>query len=433
VAGQHRHIVVVGGGIIGSCAAYHLLQTGARVTIIEAAQCGLATSGAGAGFVSHWSAGMIPMGSQGYHLQQYGIDFYKSLGRHGQKRGEDIGLRAGGTLMLSLTIEGFETHLRPVLESPHAPKEMQYLHPRDIAAKAGMLVDPAKIYAGAYNPLGIQFDTSLGLKLLVDEIADMGGDYREKTRLLEIADRAQGVIITTDKGKIEADGAVLAAGAWNGALVRALGWHLPMLRVLATRVTTDGRGLPSPLPTIQCRELRLWLRETFGAIMWGTGGHYHPLHRLDEKESAQCPATETASRIEPGQPHIQRLMQKMVDEDLAQLQQLFPPLRGSSVAAWAQGIVCYTPDRNPYVGFVPGTNHIVLAGGDNETGVTHGPGLGRLVCELLSGQETMVDIARFRLDRFAQEQFPTEADVEDALPSWSGQGSGKEERAFAGT
>jgi len=411
-----KHIVVVGGGIIGSCAAWHLLQAGVRVTVLDAIRLAGATSGAGAGFVSHWSAGMIPMGEEGYQLQQYGLDFYRRLAA----RGQDIGLRANGTLMMALTQEGRETFVLPVLESPHAPKDMQELKPQEIAVKTQGLVDTDKVHCAAYNPHGIQFDTTLGLKLLVREIVGMGGDYHEQTPVIDIWEHNNSVFIETRQGKIiEADGALLAAGAWNGDLTKRFGWHLPMLRVLATRVTTNGRGLSANLPTIQCRELRLWLRETFGAIMWGTGGHYHPLHRLNKNILDK-------KKFEPGQPHVQTLMQKMVDEDHRRLEEFFPPLRGAQVASWAQGVPCYTPDRNPYLGFIPTTNHIVLAGGDNETGVTHGPGLGRLASEILLGRQTMVETANFRLDRFAQEQFLNEADVENALPAWSGKG----ERAF---
>ena len=67
--GNGKRIVVVGGGIIGCSAAYHLLKAGVKnVTLLEAVEPGKATTGAGAGFVSHWSAGMIPVGGEGLKL-----------------------------------------------------------------------------------------------------------------------------------------------------------------------------------------------------------------------------------------------------------------------------------------------------------------------------------------------------------------------------
>lgn len=399
MSNKAKHIVVVGGGIIGTSTAFHLLQAGAKVTVLEASSIAKATSGAGAGFVAHWSAGMIPMGEEGCRLQQYGLDFYGKLAGLGQ----EIGYRPNGTLIMALTEEGRETHLRAIFDSPYAPKEMQDLGPAEVGEKMKGLVDASKVHSASYNPLGIQLDTSLTLKLLVAEVARLGGDYREGVKVLNLQDHAAGVTVETDQGKVEADGVVLAAGAWNDAFAASLGWHLPMLKMLATRVTTDARGLPSDIPTVQCRELGLWLRETFGAIMWGTGRHYHPYHKLGE------------DWIAPGQPKLEKLAMDMFEEDSPRLQEVFPPLRGAKAAAWAQGVPCYTPDRNLYLGPVPGSSNIILAGGDNESGVTHGPGMGRVAAEMILEQKPMIDPSRFRLDRFEKGAFATEAEVEAAL------------------
>lgn len=404
----HKRVVVIGGGIIGCCTALHLLKSGAaQVTVVEALEPAAATTGAGAGFVSHWSAGMIPLGEEGRQLQQYGLDFYRSV----HEIGTEIGYRPNGTLIMALTEEGRETFVRPVLDSPYAPAEMQDLNAAQIGEKMQGLIDPTQVHSGAYNPHGIQIDTKMTTGVLVQEIVKLGGVFRNGTKVTGIQDLGSQVKIQTDKGEIEADGVVIAAGAWNNELLGELGWHLPLLRVLATRIVTDGRGLPSTIPTVQCRELRLWLRETFGAVMWGTGGHYHSYHKLGD------------DWIAPGQPHKADLMQAMTDEDLGRLQEVFPPLRGSKVASWAQGVPCYTPDRGLLIGHVPGTTNVVVAGGDNESGVTHGPGLGRLAAELILDRPAFVDTTRFRLERFERDSFATDADVEAAIPSWTGEPS----------
>ncbi|WP_054310652.1 FAD-binding oxidoreductase [Mesorhizobium sp. 1M-11] len=403
-AADNKHIVVVGGGIIGCSTAYHLLQSGVKkVTLLEANETGSATTSAGAGFVSHWSAGMFPVGEEGLRLQQYGLDFYRML----HELGTEIGYRPNGTLIMALTPQGREDFVNPVLNSPYAPKEMQDLNAGQIGEKMGGLIDPAKVHSGAYNPHGIQLDTKLALGALVKEIERLGGVVRNRTRVRKIDDAGGKVTLETGGETIEADGVVVAAGAWNNEILAGLDWRLPLLRVLATRVVTDNRGLPSTLPTVQCRELRLWLRETFGAIMWGTGSHYIPLHRLEETE------------LEPGQPHNGELMQSMVDHQMARLQEVFPPLRDSKIASWSQGVPCYTPDLGLMVGHVPGHANIVVVGGDNETGVSHGPGLGRLATEILLDAPRFVDPRRFRIERYAREVFPTEQDVEAAMPAWS--------------
>ncbi|BCG89832.1 FAD-dependent oxidoreductase [Mesorhizobium sp. 113-3-9] len=401
--GSNRHIAVIGGGIIGCSAAVHLLRSGVRqVTIIDAGQPGAATTGAGAGFVSHWSAGMIPLGEEGFQLQQYGLDFYRRL----HEVGVEIGYRPNGTLIMALTEDGRERFVRPVLDSPYAPPEMQDLNAAQIGQKMQGLIDPARVHSAAYNPHGIQLDTTLAMKVLTGQIGELGGVFRSGTRVTAVQDAGDRVTIETDQGRIEADGAIVAAGAWNNQVIAGLGWQLPLLRVVATRIVTDNRGLPSTIPTVQCRELRLWLRETFGAVMWGTGRHYQPLYKTAD------------SGIEPGQPHNLELMQATSEQELAELQTIFPPLRGSRIASWAQGVPCYTPDNSLVVGKIPGSDNVVIAGGDNESGVTHGPGLGRLACELALGQTPFVSPGRFRVDRYASDAFKSEAEVEAAMPAW---------------
>lgn len=393
-------IVVVGAGIIGCSAAFHLLRSGAQVTVVDALEPAAATTGAGAGFVSHWSAGMYPLGEEGLLLQQYGLDFYRQL----SELGVEIGYRQNGTLMMALTEAGRERFVRPVLESPYAPPEMQDLTAAGIGEKAKGLIDPAKVHSGAYNPHGIQVDTKLAVRVLARRIAELGGKFRTGTRVKGIDDSGAHVKIQTDRGEIEADAVVIAAGAWINELLEGLGWPLPLLRVVATRIVTDDRGLPSTLPTVQCRELRLWLRETFGAVMWGTGRHYRPLYKTGE------------SGLGIGQPHNAALMREMAEEELAGLQEIFPPLRGSKISTWTQGVPCYTPDTGLIIGYVPGSSRVVAIGGDNETGVSHGPGLGRLAAELMFGGKPFVNVSRFRLDRFPRGAYKTEADVEAAMP-----------------
>jgi sarcosine oxidase, subunit beta len=398
-----QRAVVIGAGIIGCSAAFHLLEAGVRdLTILDAGEPGGATTGAGAGFVSHWSAGFLPqLGREGLAMQEYALEFYRRL--HGL--GTEIGYRPAGTLQLSLTEEGFERFARPVLESPLAPPGMRRLAAPEVGELMQGLVDPQQIYGGVLNPHGIQIETGLATAVLAQEIEARGGKVRRHTRAVGIHDRDGTTRVEIQGGHIEADVVVLAGGAWINDLLGTLGWRLPLMRMAATRIVTDTRDLPSNLPTVQCREFRLWLRESFGAITWGTVEGYVPLHGLESASQA----------LEPGRPNLPLLLERLKAHQKNALERVFPPLRGSTIVSWSQGIPCYTPDHNLIVGRVPRHPSVIAVGGDNESGVTHAPGLGRLIAEMALGRATFVDPHRFRLDRFAPEDYPTEAAVEKAL------------------
>lgn len=76
-----------------------------------------------------------------------------------------------------------------------------------------------------------------------------------------------------------------------------------------------------------------------------------------------------------------------------------------------------TADRNFIVGAVPELRGLVVAGGDNESGVTHGPGLGRIAAELsVTGTTTLGDASRYAPARFPAAA-PTEAEVVAMMPA----------------
>src|ERR1700679_1248563 len=241
-SGASPRVVVIGAGILGCSAAFHLLNAGVRqVRLIDAVRAGGGTSGAGAGFVSHWSAGFLEQfGEEGIVLQQYGLDFYRKLGAR-----TDIGYRQNGTLQLALTAEGFERFARPVLDSPYAPPGMSRLSADEVGVRMAGLVDSTAVHSAVLNPHGIQVETGLATAALADQVRELGGTLHFDAPVLGLQERGSGVQISTEKEEFEAELVILAAGAWNNELLAMIGWRMPLYRMLATRIVTDDRGLPS--------------------------------------------------------------------------------------------------------------------------------------------------------------------------------------------
>jgi sarcosine oxidase subunit beta len=70
-------------------------------------------------------------------------------------------------------------------------------------------------------------------------------------------------------------------------------------------------------------------------------------------------------------------------------------------ASW--GAPTYTADYRPLVGPVPGVQGLFAIAGCNEAGVTHAPGFGKVISELvLEGDARLTSIEPFRLDRFGE-------------------------------
>jgi glycine/D-amino acid oxidase-like deaminating enzyme len=65
-------------------------------------------------------------------------------------------------------------------------------------------------------------------------------------------------------------------------------------------------------------------------------------------------------------------------------------------------LIDVTPDAVPVIGEVPRIPGFFLASGFSGHGFGIGPGAGRLVADLLTGTTPFVDMAPFRLERFAR-------------------------------
>ncbi|MEU0572487.1 FAD-dependent oxidoreductase, partial [Nonomuraea sp. NPDC005983] len=89
------HVVVIGSGIVGAGAAYHLSSRGVAVTVIDGAFQGQATY-AGAGIVCPWVD--HPDDAAWYRLNQAGGCYYPELI---EALGEDIGYARVGALLVA--------------------------------------------------------------------------------------------------------------------------------------------------------------------------------------------------------------------------------------------------------------------------------------------------------------------------------------------
>jgi glycine/D-amino acid oxidase-like deaminating enzyme len=80
---------------------------------------------------------------------------------------------------------------------------------------------------------------------------------------------------------------------------------------------------------------------------------------------------------------------------------VIPALADAPISGHASGLPTWTPDGRHIVGPAPEVEGYVVLAGCNECCVTHGPGLSRIVAELITRGSTDADISPYRVDRFA--------------------------------
>jgi glycine/D-amino acid oxidase-like deaminating enzyme len=375
--------VVAGGGILGTCAALHLAEAGVgEVVLVEREpELGTQTTAAGAGFVGYWA------GELEADLAEYGMRFYAELQ---EQAGRDLGVRRVGLLFPALSEPGVE-----MLRQEHE-RELEFapgvaMLDADETVRAAPILAREAVFGGLHQPDAHQVSTTDVIAGLGPRLAAAGVEVRTGVTAVRAAvgsGRVSG--LETSAGTIPAGVVVNAAGASAHALAARNGVHVAAVPLLESRFTTEPiaavtRDLPMML--FFERDL-LYLREEAGGLLVGaierTIGPGSRVDLADPPRTAELP--EHAAREH---------------EDLARkLAPVIPVLGAAPVRERRSGLPTWTPDGRHIMGPVYGIEGYYVLAGCNESCVTHGPGLARLLAEIVTTGGARADVSAYRVERF---------------------------------
>ena len=365
-------VVIVGGGVVGASAAYHLAAAGAgRVLLLERADA-LATGSTGAcagGFRHQFSSRInielslasVPM-ILGFG-EEHGLpldvvqDGYLFLVRSER---DWAGFLAGADLQRSL---GVDTRL---LTAEEAAAIVPGIAIDDVVGATFCpddgIADPAGLTQG-YATIARRAGAEIRLGIEVVAIEATG-------------ERVTGV--RTADGVIEAPVVVDAAGPWAGSLAATVGVNLPLEPIPRMVVTTGPfPGAPARRTLVIDAATSYYFHKEGDGVLTGMGGR-------DERASF---STDVDHRF-------------IEDELLPTAVRVFPPIERAGVANMWAGLYEMTPDRHPIVGPAPVAG-LFLANGFSGHGFQHAPIVGKLLAELIvEGRAHTVDISSLGLDRF---------------------------------
>jgi sarcosine oxidase, subunit beta len=386
----HTSVAVIGGGVLGCAAALHLKLSGCdSVALIERDSIGGGTSSAGAGLLSRWSAGYVPAWSeQELHVETYGLDFYRELA----EAGHEFGYREDGTLFLGSARRSGQKSLLPFAHN--GVDDLTMLTPSDVEELTEGLVREAGVAGGVLDRRGARVSTGAVARTLADRFSELGGVNLEHEPVMSVRRRRmRGFVLETSGGSITCPTLVVAVGGWTNTILHALETWLPVVPLVATRLSTDSVQVPPTLPAIQfCDGHRIYLREDSGGLVWGCNYESEPRYAFVERD--------LPTRLD-GLPLGCVAEMKRAAHALAGA---LPALFHAKVARAAHGAPCFTADLKPLVGELPSVPGLYVVAGDNYAGVTHAPGIGRLLAELVTrADDPSVDPYPYRPDRFGDE------------------------------
>jgi sarcosine oxidase subunit beta len=353
-----RRIVIVGGGLMGLSAAFHLRRAdpAARVTVLERDRAGAAASGASA-------AGVRAMGRDPAEraLALASLGRWPELDR---ELGAPTGYRRGGGLRVALDEAAWSA----------APAWMAEQRADGVPVE---LVDAAT--ARRIAP-GIALSCPGGVHCAIDGQADALATVRAfataARRLGATVEEGVGVrAIVIERGRVAAveredgarpacDGAIVTAGAWTAPLLAGLGVRLPIeTRALQMLLTEPAPAALAPVVSAFDRRLSLKQLDD-GAYLIGGGWPAritdHAANRYEVQEESVTGSLETARAVYPG-------------------------LAGRAVARRWAGLEAFTPDDLPMIGPVPGADGLLIATGFSGHGFALSPMVGDILARLALG------------------------------------------------
>ncbi len=379
-----RHIVIVGGGVIGSAiASFTLADAGfrGRVTVVERDPTyARASSALSASSIRQQFSTAINV-----EIGRFGIDFLR--------RAEDTlavdGVRPG----LGLTEPGYLFLARaagvPILERNHA---LQRARGVDVA-----LYDSAGLRARfpwlathdvAQGSLGLSgegwFDGWSLMQAFRRHARSRGARYVAAEGVGFDADGSRLTALRlVDGSRIAADLFVNAAGPWAASVARWAGIELPV-RARRRCVFVFACATPLPRCPLVIDPTGLWFRPE------GEGQFICGISPAGDDDPDDAPLDVDHA-----------LFDAVLWPALAARVPAFEAIR--QTRAWAGYYEMNTVDHNGIVGAAPGIANLVFANGFSGHGMQQAPAVGRGVAELVvHGGYRTLDLAPLAFDRFAR-------------------------------
>lgn len=409
-------ILIIGGGVIGVCAAYYLAQKGRRVTLVERGDIAAGSSYGNAGLIV--PSYSIPLAAPGVLTQglrwlldpespffvkpRFDLALFEWLLRFSAACREGPMRRAIPVLrdlnLLSLSLFD-ELAALDTLECGYQQKGSLHIFTTAHGYKDGVtearllnefglnaaILDPAQvrelepsvspnIAGGVYYASDAHLNPATFVQGLAGQAARMGVCLRTQTEVLGFETAGRKIVkVRTTRGDFTPGQIILAAGAWSPFFDRELKLKIPLQAGKGYSITMKR---PEHGPNIP-----LLLGEAHVAVT----PLVNDLRLAGTMELAGLDMSINLRRV--------RAIQQAAREYV-------PGVAGIESHELWRGLRPCTPDGLPIIGRPQSWDNLIIAAGHAMLGITLGPVTGKVVTQLVCGEKTDVDLHPLCLERF---------------------------------
>ncbi|MEQ5773994.1 D-amino acid dehydrogenase [Thalassospira sp. NFXS8] len=416
------HVVVLGAGVIGTTAAYYLLQNGHQVSIIDrqpmAAQ---ETSFANGGQISAchatpWATPETPWQSLKWlgredapllfrlrfdpQLFAWGLRFLRNCGPDRTRQNIEKSLRLAiysrdciKELRHNLGLE-YDNLSKGILHICRDEKEMNKVSQSSeimkqfglkrhvVNARECLEIEPA-LQAAAHQIIGGSFspdDESGDAQKFTTELAkicrNMGAVFHYNTSIHSIGKSGSAIDhIRTDSGEVRGDCYLVCLGSFSPLLTKPLGIKLPIYPCKGYSITIDTSGHESHAPSVS-------LIDDSVKMVYS---------RLGNRLRAAGTAELDGYSLRMSHRRQQLIANKAFD--------LFPQCGKREDITYWSGLRPVTPDSAPVLGPTKYDN-LYLNTGHGTLGWTMSCGSGKAIADLISGKTPEISLGGLNVDRF---------------------------------
>jgi glycine cleavage system aminomethyltransferase T/glycine/D-amino acid oxidase-like deaminating enzyme len=378
--------VVIGAGIVGNSLVHHLAQLGWRdMVLVDKGP--LPNPGGSTGHASNFIF-PIEYSRMMFELTRDSTEQYKALG---------VFTESGG-IEVARTQARMQELKRRITKAKGWGIPAEHLTPEGVQ-KLVPYLDPDVILGGGYFPTVGVVD-SLRAGTLMREQAQAAGALTvvsgaEVMDIVTAGGRVTGVV--TSAGEIATDTVVICCGVWSPKVAALAGARLALTPIVHQMISVGPIGLFAgtsgeiSYPIVRDVDEGMYERQHGGDMEVGSYMHRPiivPPGAILSNEQAVLSPTElpfTADDFDPQLAASLELMPELLGDERAGIRYAI------------NGLISMTPDGHPLLGETPEVKGLWTAAA---SWIKEGPGCGRAVAELMSGQVPAVDVHEADVARF---------------------------------